>query len=181
MTNESERAAFTRPIRVDEIKDGASAKIETTEAEMEDIARLLDLVALTGLVFGYRFEHGGGGRWRFKGHPRADVTQTCVVSLAPVETQLDLPVEAAFWPASLIDHRAPDDEEPASQEMLDWPEAIVDGKIDLGTLVYETLATALDPYPKRAGASFDWSQGAPDEAGSAKTGPFAVLSALKRS
>lgn len=179
MTNESEQIPFGRPIRVDEIKDGASDEIEATEAEMQDIARLLDLIALAGLAFRYRFEHGGGGRWRLEGHLRADVTQTCVVSLDPVVTRLDMPVEAAYWPASLILNSAHDPEEPASHETLDWPEAIVDGKIDLGPLVYETLATALDPYPKRAGASFDWSQGG-DEAESVKTGPFAALRALKR-
>jgi hypothetical protein len=45
--------------------------------------------------------------------------------------------------------------------------------------MYETLATALDPYPKRPDASFDWSQASPPAAGEARTGPFAALAALK--
>jgi len=57
---------------------------------------------------------------------------------------------------------------------------VVDGRIDLGPVIYETLATALEPYPKREGVSFDWSQGPSEEAGSAKSGPFAALAALKR-
>ena len=46
-------------------------------------------------------------------------------------------------------------EETGSQGLLDWPEAVVDGRIDLGPVIYESLATSLDPYPKRPGASFD--------------------------
>jgi hypothetical protein len=64
--------------------------------------------------------------------------------------------------------------------VLDGPEPIVCGRIDLGAVAYETLATALDPYPKREGVSFDWSQGEPNQAQEAQSGPFAALAALKR-
>ena len=73
-----------------------------------------------------------------------------------------------------------DAEEAGTQGLIDWPEAVVEGRIDLGPLIYETLATALDPYPRREGVSFDWSQGLPEEASEAKSGPFAALAALKR-
>ncbi len=48
----------------------------------------------------------------------------------------------------------------------------------LGPVVYETLATSLDPYPKSAGASFQWSQDGPEEH---ENGPFAGLKRLKDS
>ena len=102
-----------------------------------------------------------------------------MVTLDPVEVSLDVPVEVEFWPASLVEEFERRAEDPGNQGLLDWPEAVVDGKIDLGPIIYETLATALDPYPKREGASFDWSQGQPDEADKGKSGPFAALAALK--
>jgi uncharacterized protein len=114
------------------------------------------------------------------GRLHANVTQTCVVSLDPVEANLDVPVEVEFWPVSLIDELERSTEEPGNPGLLDWPEAVVDGRIDLGPVIYETVATALEPYPKREGVSFDWSQGPSEEAGSAKSGPFAALAALKR-
>jgi len=180
MKTDADRAPLSRPLRVDEIRDGASEEIRATDAEMAAIARLLDLVALTGLNFTYRINHGGGGRLNLSGRLHAEVTQTCVVTLEPVATQLDVPVEIAFWPTSLVDELERSVEEPGNQGLLDWPESIVDGKIDLGPVIYETLATALEPYPKRQGASFEWSQGAGEEAETAKTGPFAALAALKR-
>ncbi|MGH6832500.1 MAG: YceD family protein, partial [Methyloceanibacter sp.] len=114
------------------------------------------------------------------GRLRANVTQTCVVSLDPVEASLDVPVEVEFWPAALIEELERSAEEEGNLGLLDWPEAVVDGRIDLGPVIYETLATALEPYPKREGVSFDWSQDPSEEAPSAKSGPFAALAALKR-
>ena len=180
MNSEADRAVLARTLRVDEIRDGASGEIAVTKAEMDAIAGMLDLVALEGLTFNYRLDHGGGGRVHLTGRLHANVTQTCVVSLDPVEANLDVPVEVEFWPVSLIDELKRSTEEPGNLGLLDWPEAVVDGRIDLGPVIYETLATALEPYPKREGVSFDWSQGPSEEAPSAKSGPFAALAALKR-
>ena len=102
--------------------------------------------------------------------------QTCVVSLDPVSVHLDVPVEVEFWPRALVDDLARQDaEESGTQGLLDWPEAVVDGRIDLGPVIYESLATALDPYPKREGVSFDWSQGAAKEAGRSRDRPICGL------
>jgi hypothetical protein len=70
--------------------------------------------------------------------------------------------------------------DPGTSGLLDWPEAIVEGRIDLGPVIYESLATALDPYPKREGARFRWAEDEGKEAETAKTGPFAALAALKQ-
>lgn len=180
MNSEADRAVLSRTVRVDDIRDGASGEIAVTKTETDAIAGMLDLVALEGLTFNYRLDHGGGGRVHLTGRLHANVTQTCVVSLDPVEANLDVPVEVEFWPVSLIDELERSTEEPGNPGLLDWPEAVVDGRIDLGPVIYETVATALEPYPKREGVSFDWSQGPSEEAGSAKSGPFAALAALKR-
>lgn len=180
MTREADPAVLSRTFKVDEIRDGASGEVAATKAEMEAIARLLDLVSLAGLTLDYRLTQLGGGRLHLAGRLSAKVTQTCVVSLDPVETSLDLPVEIEFWPASLVAEFERSAEGSTHHEILDWPEAVVDGQIDLGPVMYETLATALDPYPKKEGVSFEWSQGEPQAALAEKSGPFAALAALKR-
>jgi Large ribosomal RNA subunit accumulation protein YceD len=180
MTSEVEPAPLSRIFKVDEINDSASGEIVATRAEMDAIAGLLDLLRLERLTFDYRFTHGGGGRLRLTGRLKADVKQTCVVSLDPIDARIDVPLEVEFWPEALLATAESSAEVPRSVVVLDGPEPIVCGRIDLGAVAYETLATALDPYPKREGVSFDWSQGEPDQAQEAQSGPFAALAALKR-
>ncbi|HSB58940.1 MAG TPA: DUF177 domain-containing protein [Methyloceanibacter sp.] len=171
---------LVRPLRVDELKEGEERVMEVNRAEREAVAALLDLRALDRLTFAFRLRRRGQGRLALQGNLAAAVTQTCVVSLEPVESALDVPVEVEFWPVPMIDDLAASPDEAASHGTLDWPEPIEGGKIDLGPVVYETLATALDPYPKREGVSFEWSEapstGAePEQAES----PFAALKRLK--
>ena len=133
-----------------------------TAAEMNAIASLLDLVALDGLTFDYRLDS-----WRRRPlAPRRDAQRRRrrkPASFRSIRSRR----------GSMCRSRSSSGRRRCSptlgekrrsarrQALLDWPEPIIDGRIDLGTVVYETLATSLDPYPKREGASFDWSQGEP--------------------
>ena len=164
MNNEIERPPLSRQFRLDEIRERASGTIDATAAERAAICRLLELKRLDGLTLTYRLLHTGAGRLRLKGQLKADATQTCVVSLDPVPALIDVPVEVEFWPAAMIEAELKREEASGSTTLANWPEPIKDGRIDLGPLIYETLATSLDPYPKREGVSFEWSQGA-DEPG----------------
>lgn len=180
MTEDDDRPVLSRPLKVDEIRDGASGEIAVNEPELGSIAEMLDLAALDRLTFAYRLDRRGGGRLFLSGTLRASVTQTCVVSLEPVEASLDVPVEMEFWPAELVPPAARNAADPGGTGLTDWPEVIRDGRIDLGPVIYETLATALDPYPKRQGASFDWAESEGKGGEGAESGPFASLAALKR-
>jgi hypothetical protein len=180
MTEDADPPILSRPLKVDELRDGASGEIVVTGAELATVAKMLDLVALDRLTFAYRIGHGGGGRLVLTGTLNADAKQTCVVSLEPVEARLEVPVEMEFWPAELLPRPERDAGDPGGGGIVDWPEAIRDGRIDLGPVVYETLATALDPYPRRPEARFDWPQGQGQEGEGAGSGPFASLAALKR-
>jgi hypothetical protein len=179
MRQNLDRPALARPVKVDEIRDGTSGSIETTEAEREAVANMLDLEELAALALAYRFDHIGGGRIRLTGMLHANVTQACVLSLEPLERGLEVPVEVEFWPEALIAPSEASAADSGGSGLLDWPEAIVDGKIDLGPVVYDSLATSLDPYPKREGASFEWSSEGGEGEG-AGAGPFSALAALKQ-
>jgi hypothetical protein len=180
MTEDDQPPILSRPLKVDEIRDGEGGEIVATGPELEAVAKLLDLVALDRLAFAYRIARGGGGRLLLTGTLNADAKQTCVVSLEPLEARLEVPVDLEFWPAELLPRPERDTDDAGGAGVLDWPEAIRDGKIDLGPVIYETLATALDPYPRRPEARFDWPQGDPQDGEGARSGPFASLAALKR-
>jgi hypothetical protein len=177
---ESVPPPLTRTLRVDELKEDEERVIEVNRAERETIATLLALRALDRLTFAFRLHRRGQGRLALQGTLAAAVAQTCVVSLEPLESTLDVPVEVEFWPVPMIDDLAASPDEAASHGTLDWPEPIEGGKIDLGPVIYETLATALDPYPKREGASFAWSEAQDGGAGPERSeSPFAALKRLK--
>ena len=177
--SEGEQAPpLSREIRIVDIEDNVPKTIEVTAAERETIRALIDLVALEALSFDYRLRRGGGGRVHLSGRLTADATQTCVVSLEPLHAIVDVPVELEFWPEPLVADLERKAEDPGQAGLLDWPGTIVDGRIDLGPVVYETFATALDPYPKKEGARFQWSQ--EDGADTAPSGPFAALKELKK-
>ena len=179
MDEESGISPLLRPLRVVDIDETNEHKIEATTDEISEIAGLLGLLALNGLRFEYRLRCGVDGRVVLLGRLQAHVTQTCVVSLEPIEMDIDIPVEVEFWPQPRLEELQNETEEPGETGRIDWPEAITDGSIDLGPVIYETLGTALDLYPKRVDAKLEWSQAAED-AEALKAGPFAALQKLKK-
>ena len=176
-------AAIHRPLRIDDLNEDEDGLIEATEAERSAIAAMLDLAGLARLTLTYRLRSLGNRRIGLTGRLEASVTQTCVVSLEPVPATLDVPVELEFWSLPLLQKREASMVDPTSHTMLEWPEPIVDGRIDLGPVLYESLATALDPYPRAPDATFTWAEdggAASDEVAPSGSGPFAALQRLKQ-
>ena len=147
------------------------------QATPEERLRLADELKLLGcdrLAVSYVVRPFGMGRFRLTGTLNADVTQACIVTLEPVPSKIDTVVEVEFWPPDLQPD-APN----AEVEILKAPEIepIANGRIDVGRVVFESLATALDPYPRQSGARFDWED--PLQRDGGKANPFAVLAKLK--
>lgn len=177
---DAQGAPLTRKVKVSEIEPDLAETIAVNAAESEAIKSLLDLEALENLTFTYTLRPGAGGRVHVSGRLKAEAVQTCVLTLKPVPAAIDVPVEMEFWPSAMIADLEKKAEDPSQAGLIDWPEAIDGAHIDLGPVVYETLATSLDPYPRSAGASFDWSQ-EESEQQMRENSPFAGLKRLKDS
>jgi uncharacterized metal-binding protein YceD (DUF177 family) len=144
-----------------------------TEAERAALAKALDLVACDALDVTYQIMPTASGHWQVTGGLDAAVTQSCVISLEPMAARVAETFSVEF-------RRDPgeaggEDE----QEILSGHdvEPLVGDRFDVGRIVYETLSAGLDPYPRKEGAAFDWTDpraGAGDSAN-----PFAVLKKLK--
>lgn len=119
----------------------------------------------------------GGGRFHVAGHVRARVGQTCVVTLDPIENDIDEPIDLIFAPPEQIPELSDlvDDAAESEEEIPDPPEPIVNGIIDLGRLATDALFLAIDPYPRKPGAVFEPRVEADDP----EDHPFAALKALK--
>ncbi len=114
----------------------------------------------------------GAGRLRLTGRATATVRQACVVTLEPVEQMIDEPFEIEFWPPDQI---TPETRPEAEIELDDAPEPLDADAVPYGRIVYETIAAAIDLYPRAAGASLEL----PPEPETARNNPFAMLAKLK--
>lgn len=139
-------------------------------ARMTAIAAELDLEALSALTFEGELRAEGGDGWALTGRLRARVTQPCVVTLKPVRTSLDEPVERRYSPHV----RPPEGDE---VEMPDETLEPLGQFIDLAAVMIEELALALPEYPRAPGVAFD---AAPAEPVADTRRPFAGLDRLLR-
>jgi uncharacterized metal-binding protein YceD (DUF177 family) len=144
-----------------------------TEAERRAVADALDLVGCERLDVSYELRPLAGGRYRLAGDITADIVQSCVVSLEPIEQRVAENFEVTFCPPASLPEA-----DTAEREILSEPdvEPIADGRIDAGRVIFELVASAIDPYPRKEGAALDW-QAPADTPGEAS--PFAVLAKLK--
>ncbi|MEQ1717249.1 MAG: DUF177 domain-containing protein [Hyphomicrobium sp.] len=152
---------------------GLSRERAASEAERADIAKALGIPAVERLVARYKITSIAGGGWRLEGTISAAVVQSCVVTLEPVPLTIEERFDVEFWR---------DKGEPAGGEdksVLDGPDVEpLDGDdIGAGRIVFETVSGALDPYPRKPGAAFEWQDPAAVEV--EKNNPFSVLGKLK--
>jgi uncharacterized metal-binding protein YceD (DUF177 family) len=81
----------------------------------------------------------------------------CSRTLETTTTRLETDVSELFVPGEKHHLKLDDGEEVSSEDLADEPWVIEDGKIDLESLVRESIVLAQDPYPVAANAP------APDE------------------
>ncbi|RUX00821.1 MAG: DUF177 domain-containing protein [Mesorhizobium sp.] len=104
---------------------------------------------------------------KVSGRVEAEITQACIVTLDPVQAHIDEPVEALLLPEDSKLGRQGFD---GGGEILldadgpDSPETFSGDTIDVGALAEQFFGLAIDPYPRKPGASLD----AGDDTGSAE-------------
>jgi uncharacterized metal-binding protein YceD (DUF177 family) len=113
-------------------------------------------------------------RFNFDADLTADVIQSCVVTLEPVESRITRHVSRELQLAPRLP-RADAGELTLAAGDDDVPEAILSLDYDLAAPLLEEFALAIDPYPRKAGVSFT----PPVEPETPQSSPFAVLKALK--
>jgi uncharacterized metal-binding protein YceD (DUF177 family) len=163
---------FAHRLRLERIRDGERIDLVADDAERRAIAERLDLASLDRLEAHASLARDGE-RVRATGRVAAALEQRCVVTGDPVGAHVDEPFDIAFVP----EPQAGDEEIELKPEDCDT--VFHDGAaIDLGGAIADTLALALDPYPRSAAA-----EAALREAGvlsEEEAGPFAVLAKLKQ-
>lgn len=165
------------PVSIHEIPEtGRRFEVAADAAVRAAIARAAGLNTLPRLEATFDVTRRGANGLRVAGRVSATVGQICVVTLDPIENEVEEPVNLDFVPAP-----APDREGASGQgrgvevTLEEEPEPLFGDTVDLGALATEFLMLGIDPYPRKPGAVFE-AQTAEDETDH----PFAALARLRR-
>lgn len=154
-------------------------ELAATPAERAALAQrfdLRDLAAFRAEVSVARLH--GGAALRVEGRIQADLTQDCVVTLEPVDQHVDDEFRLDF--GDVADVLDVETGELLLSAEADQPEPMPHGTLDLGEILAEQLALAIDPYPRKPGAELDQVlQNSGVALDGAKPNAFAVLAGLK--
>ncbi len=140
-----------------------SYALTPTTEQSKAIAKRLDLISLDALDADVRVERKGHVV-EVEGKFKAKVTQKCVVTLEPLEAELEDSFEAWFADQEqVVSFKKAQHEALNKKEMMDLPmleenedpEPIEDGHIDLGELVVQYLSLSVNPYPHKEGVEYE--------------------------
>lgn len=176
------KAPFSHRVRVGQVSHNPlEVRIEADERERAALAELWDIVGVQALSAELKMRRWKKDGVKVIGTVHAEVTQACVVTLEPVPQVIDDEVEEVFVPEGSPLARMPANDAGEivfDAEGPDLPEPFSGDEIDVGALVAEVAALALDPYPRKVDASFGGHVES-DAADDRKPSPFAVLKGLK--
>ena len=168
----------TTAYRVAELPQNSIKKFEIKPepAQNDAIAVELDLLGLRKLRFAGQIQASGKSDWRLTGTLGATVIQACTVTLEPVTTRIDLPVERVY-----VKTQTQFDEEEVEMPEDDSVEPLGTW-IDPEAVMVEALVLALPEYPRSEGAQL--GEAVYTQAGTAPmtdedARPFAGLAGLK--
>lgn len=133
--------------RLDVVRLGGAVRtdrIDADAAERAGLARRLAVEAILSLHAETRTARlPGGGAITVEGRLTAEVVQRCVVTLEPFPNKVRAEFRRIFTTAAAGPQR-----EIVIDAERDEPEPLEGNVLDLGEIVAEELALALDPYPR---------------------------------
>lgn len=157
---------FSRPLPLGLVgPEGRHERLEANGAEREALARRFGIPAIAALRAELELRPESDGAVVARGRLSARVTQACVVTLEPIEQQVEEAVALRFLPPGREPADGPEEMDEIATEY---------GVADLGEAMAEQLSLALDPYPRAPGAALPEA----GEGAGAATGPFAALAGL---
>jgi uncharacterized metal-binding protein YceD (DUF177 family) len=166
------------PVAIAQIPDtGLHRDLKADETIRQAIADVGSLREVLSAQASFDVTPKTGGRYHVAGHVRARIGQICVVTLEPMESDIDESIDLTFVPPDQIPEMADlvDEAEHSDGDTPDPPEPIENGIIDLGRVATDALYLAVNPYPRKPDAVFEPLV----EAADPDDHPFAALKALK--
>ena len=156
---------FYRPLSLDRIGQlGLDLTVEANLAECSALAVRMNLPAVLAVSCTFHLIRESRDKILARGVLRAQVTQTCVISLEEFDAPLQEVFQVRFVPAG----EEGDNIDPDSDDEIPFEGNL----IDLGEAAAEQLGLALDPYPRMPGVEMPEIEDDPEPH------PFAALRRL---
>ena len=166
--------------------DGWTHTFVLGEAEAAEIAVKLDLSAHPAdMQLAVDFDLAAAGKELVvKLHLTGRVTQTCVVTLDPIETRIEETFLRRFRDQAFVDQTEVDiaaldvDIATLNEDLEPWPRSM-DERPSLLDFAIEQLGLVLEPFPRKDGAEVDSHLLTDPTDRLEKMSPFAALASLK--
>jgi hypothetical protein len=164
-------------IRLDSMPvTGRDLEVTPSAEERAAIATQIEVTSVDALAVRLHAVRFRGGI-RVTGRLTASVTQPSVVTLEPLTQEIAEPIDRIFLPGGEKQFAGPANAEVfVDLEGEDVPDHFEGNEADLSDLIVETLALAVDLYPREPDVSLEDTGFKPDLDA---TSPFAALKALK--
>lgn len=166
------KGPWTVPLPLSEVPEGGRhLDLVADQQTRAAVAEHAGLDALPRLQASFDVTLHNRGGLHVVGRVSATVGQTCVVTLEPLENEIEEAIDLVFARAEAPPMVGAE----VDLSAADAPEPLVGGGIDLGEIATEFLMLGLDPYPRKPDAIFQSTPAGEDSAN-----PFAALAALKK-
>jgi uncharacterized metal-binding protein YceD (DUF177 family) len=176
MTRPALEQCWNVPVAPQDVPEtGRRFELAADEHTRASVAKVAGLAALPRLEATFEVTRRRKDGLHVVGHVSATVGQVCIVTLEPIQNEIEEAIDIVFLPDAAPAPAADRDEEEIEVPAEDEPEPLVGGVVDLGAVATEFLILGIDPYPRRPGTVFE-----PPPSDAAAASPFAVLAALQK-
>lgn len=166
---------FSRALRLDAIGEGEKrVTVQADEGERAALAKRFGLISIESLAAEFEVRRDASGVVAH-GTLSGAVVQACSVTGQPVPARIEEAFDLRFLP----EPGDAGDEVELSEDECDTV-FYTGSAIDLGEAAAETLALALDPFPRAPGAAAALREAGVLSEDDNPTGPFAALAKLKK-
>lgn len=165
---------------------GRDLRSVANDTERQTLASQLDVASVQSCEVDWTIKPWRKSDVRVIGSLKASLTQTCGVSLEPIETQICEEIDVRLTKDErLIEGAGAEQKEiDFDPEGRDPPEFFDGRRVKLGEIAFEHLALGIDPYPRSSDVAYDTFQAGEsdkqtsDTAGDGKVSPFSALAQL---
>ncbi|MEW7007594.1 MULTISPECIES: YceD family protein [unclassified Lentilitoribacter] len=174
---------FTFPVKVGHVSSNPiSITIEADGKELEGLAKFWKVIGVTSLKADVKLSRWKRDGVRVSGHFEGKLIQDCVVSLKPINTEINDDFVAFYVPET---SKLARQDNIQNGELIidvdgpDIPDTFSGNTIDVAAVVSEFAAMAIDPYPRDPEAEIDQKFQSGSIEDDAPPSPFAALAAIK--